>query len=84
MRRFEYAYVLLQLLFFAATSSSMINKQKKNIDDRQLQFTVRRRRRAQATPCSAPAQPGGCNYGLWNEETCECDCIPVSYLQQTG
>ena len=61
----------------------MINKQKKKlINDRQLQFTVRRRRRAQSTLCSA--QPGGCNYGLWNEETCECDCIPVSYLQQKG
>ena len=61
----------------------MINKQKKKlINDRQLQFTVRRRRRAQSTLCSA--QPGGCNYGLWNEETCECDCIPVSDLQQTG
>lgn len=45
---------------------------------RQNTQTQIRRRRGQSDDCSPPSSSGDCGYGLWNEGSCECNCIPVS------
>ena len=40
------------------------------------QLRYRDSRRRQQSSCSAPEK--GCGYGLWNESSCSCKCIPVS------
>lgn len=65
MRRFcDYILLLVSFPMIYGNASNDVLRQNE-FDTRREQFL-----------CSPPSN--GCGYGLWNNDSCECNCIPVS------